>query len=66
MVNDPIQPYRCGLDYLRPCLLSPMPLDLGRHLSAADNDGVHLTPEQHALLAELAAEKIRLMQGPAA
>jgi lysophospholipase L1-like esterase len=43
-----------------------MPLDLGRHLSAADNDGVHLTPEQHALLAELAAEKIRLMQGPAA
>ncbi|MDY7028883.1 MAG: GDSL-type esterase/lipase family protein, partial [Spirochaetota bacterium] len=149
----PIQPYRCGLEYLRPCLLSHMPLDLvvlmlgtndtkrrfglsaseiargveqlvvaikesgagmeggtpeililsppligtysknddfegaagksenfgaefsavagaygcgfldlGQHLSAAENDGVHLTPEQHALLAELAAEKIRLMR----
>jgi len=159
VVDDPIQPYRCGLEYLRPCLLSHMPLDLvvlmlgtndtkrrfalsaseiargveqlvgavresgagpvtvgsagsgpagssprililsppligtysknddfegaaekslnfgeefsavaeaygcgflnlGRHLSAAENDGVHLTPEQHALLAELTSEKI--------
>ncbi|MGC9312243.1 MAG: SGNH/GDSL hydrolase family protein [Sediminispirochaetaceae bacterium] len=165
VVDDPIQPYRCGLEYLRPCLLSHMPLDLviimlgtndtkrrfslsaseiargieqlvsavresgagpadagtgdsprsspqvlilsppligtysknddfegaaeksknfgaefsaaagahgcgfldlGRHLSAADNDGVHLTPDQHALLAELALEEIRSMQGPAA
>ncbi len=28
VVDDPIQPYRCGLEYLRPCLLSHMPLDL--------------------------------------
>jgi lysophospholipase L1-like esterase len=26
--NDPIEPYRCGLDYLQPCLMSHAPLDL--------------------------------------
>lgn len=150
VVDDPIQPYRCGLEYLRPCLLSHRPLDLvvlmlgtndtkrrfglsaseiargieqlvtaiqesgagleggtpqililsppligtysknddfegtaeksldfaeeffavaeaygcefldlGRHLSAVENDGVHLTPGQHARLAELTADKIQ-------
>ena len=152
VVDDPIQPCRCGLEYLRPCLLSHMPLDLvvlmlgtndtkkrfclsaseiargveqlvtaikesgagleggtpkililsppligsysknddfdgaagksknfaaefsavagahgcgfldlGRHLSAAENDGVHLTPEQHSLLAEMMREKIQTL-----
>ena len=150
VVDDSIQPYRCGLEYLRPCLLSHMPLDmvvlmlgtndtkrrfglsaseiargieqlvtairvsgagldgkapaililsppligtysknddfdgaaekslnfasefsavaethgcgfldLGQHLSAAENDGVHLTPDQHGRLAELVSEQIQ-------
>ena len=27
VIDDPVQPYRCGLDYLHPCLLSHQPLD---------------------------------------
>jgi lysophospholipase L1-like esterase len=26
--DDPIEPHRCGIDYLQPCLLSHAPLDL--------------------------------------